>query len=148
MTASRFRAHRTPAASEIAYLDPDFSDAAKRISDAMTLHYLAGSAGQWCAFRLDNGKSPDRNTTYDRWVECVRFQKWDRDRFVYLQVEPPGMTPKEAGAFLKYARFLHSRGWRLPPPDEFDFPDVSACPEFKADRLAMARHLISGGKSS
>lgn len=136
---------RAPDRSEHAYLDPAFSDAAKRISDAMTLHYLAGKTGQWVAFALADGRSPDGGTTYDRWAEAVRFQKWDRDRFVYLQVEPPGMTPKEAGAYLKYARFLHSQGWRLPPPDEFDYPDVSACPEFKADRLAMARHLISGG---
>jgi hypothetical protein len=142
---ARARVARAPVAGEHAYLDPAFSDAAKRISDAMTLHYLAGSAGQWCAFRLADGTSPDHNTTYDKWVECVRFQKWNRDQFVYLQVEPPGMTAREAGAYLQYARFLHSQGWRLPPPDEFDYPDVSACPQFKADRLAMARHLISGG---
>jgi hypothetical protein len=135
-----------PGRSENAHLEPEFADASKRIAEAMTLAYLAGDAGQWMAFRLADGTSPDGHTTYDRWVECVRFQRWDRDRFVYLQVEPPGMEPREAGAFFKYARFLSSQGWRLPPPDEFDYPDVSACPEFKADRLAMARHLISGGK--
>jgi hypothetical protein len=137
---------KAPDPGELAYLDPAFSDASRRIADAMTLHYLAGTTGQWCAFALADGTSPDGNTTYDKWVECVRHRRWDRDRFVYLQVEPPGMEPKEAGAFLKYARFLHSQGWRLPPPDEFDYPDVSACPDFKADRAAMARHLISGGQ--
>lgn len=136
-------AAKAPVAGEHAYLDPAFADASKRISDAMTLHYLAGSAGQWCAFRLADGTSPDHHTVYPTRIECVRFQKWDRDNVVYLQVEPPGMSPKEAGAFLQWARFLHSQGWRLPDPG-FDYD--GGMPDRKSDRLAMARHLISGGR--
>lgn len=135
---------KAPVAGEQAYLDPEFADAAKRISDAMILHYLAGRTGEWVAFRLADGTTPDRHTTYATRVECVRFQKWDRDNFVYLQVEPPGMSPKEAGAYLQWARFLHSQGWRLPDPG-FDFD--GGMPDLKSDRLAMARHLISGGKA-
>ena len=138
-------ARKAPVPGEQAYLDPAFSDAAKRISDAMILHYLAGRTGEWAAFRLADGTTPDRHTTYPTRIECVKHQKWDRDTIVYLQVEPPGMSPKEAGAYLQWARFLHSQGWRLPDP-EFDYD--GGMPDLKSDRLAMARHLISGGKVS
>jgi hypothetical protein len=134
---------KAPVSGQLAYLDPALSDASKRMADAMTMHWLAGSAGHWVAFKLADGTSPDRNTAYETRIECVKHQKWDRDNIVYLEVVPGGMEPKEAGAFLQWARFLHSQGWRLPDP-EFNFDN--GMPDSRADRLAMARHLISGGK--
>lgn len=122
---------------------PAYSDAARRIADEMTMHTLAGSVGSWAAFALADGQ-PMGHVAFDTRIEAVTACRWDRDNFVYLQVSPDGMQPKEAEAFLAYARFLHDQGWRLPNP-EFDFD--ASMPTFAWDRAAMARHLISGGKS-
>jgi hypothetical protein len=132
-----------PAAGELAYLDPAYADAAKRIADAMTLHAVAGNSGRWASFRLFDGREIIPHTAYATRIEAVRFAKWDRDTTVYMEIVPGGMQPREAGAFLKWARFLHAQGWRLPDP-EFDFDGGMS--HLKSDRLAMARHLISGGR--
>ena len=133
---------KKPVQGDLAYLDPAYADASKRMAEAMTMHALAGMSGHWVAFKLADGTSPDNHTAYETRIECVKHQKWDRDNIVYLEVVPGGMEPKEAGAFLQWARFLHSQGWRLPNPD-FDFD--GGMPDTRADRLAMANHLISGG---
>jgi hypothetical protein len=133
---------KPPVAGNAAYLDPEFSDAAKRMAAAMTLHAIGGNAGRWASFYIGTGHEVIRHTAYASRIEAVRFAKWDRDRVVYLEIVPGGMEPKEAGAYLQWARFLHSRGWRLPSPD-FDYD--GGMPHLKSDRLAMARHLISGG---
>jgi hypothetical protein len=131
-----------PPAGDAAYLDPAFAAAAKRMADAMTLHAIAGNAGRWASFYIGTGHEVIRHTAYASRIEAVRFAKWDRDRVAYLEIVPGGMQPKEAGAYLQWARFLHSQGWRLPDPG-FDFD--GGMPHLKSDRLAMARHLISGG---
>jgi hypothetical protein len=118
------------------------SDEARRIADAMTLHSIGGNAGQWASFRMSDGREVHPCTAYASRIEAVRSANWDRDTTVYLEIVPGGMEPKEAGAFLQWARFLHSQGWRLPDPD-FDFD--GGMPDTRADRLAMANHLISGG---
>lgn len=118
-------------------------DDAKRIADAMTLHSIAGNAGRWASFRMSDGREVHAHTAYATRREAVRFANWDRDTTVYLEIAPDGMQPKEAQAFLNFARFLHSQGWRLPDPD-FDFD--GGMPAFPWDQRAMARHLISGGK--
>lgn len=133
---------RRPVTGETAYLDPALSDAAKRMADAVTLHAIGGNGGRWASFRLDSGREVIPHTAYATRIEAVRFAKWNRDTVVYVEIVPGGMEPKEAGAFLQWARFLHSRGWRLPDPG-FDFD--GGMPDTRADRLAMARHLISGG---
>lgn len=119
------------------------SDEAKRIADAMTLHTLAGSAGKWASFRMSDGHEVQKATAYDTRIQAVMAARWDRDTTVYLQITPDGMQPKEAEAFLKYARFLHSQGWRLPSPD-FDYD--ASMPMLKSDRYKYARHLVTGGK--
>lgn len=133
---------KQPVAGNLAYLDPEFADAARRMADAMTLHAIGGNSGRWASFYLGTGHEVIKHTAYATRIEAVKFAKWDRDRIVYLEITPDGMQPREAGAFLKWARFLHSQGWRLPDP-EFDFD--GGMPDLKSDRLAMARHLISGG---
>jgi hypothetical protein len=132
-----------PTGGELAYLDPAYADAAKRIADSMTLHAIAGNGGRWASFRLSDGREVIPHTAYATRIEAVKFARWDRDSTVYLEIVPGGMQPREAGAFLKWARFLHAQGWRLPDPD-FDFD--GGMPDLKSDRLAMARHLISGGR--
>lgn len=133
---------KQPVAGNLAYLDPEFADAAKRMADAMTLHAIGGNGGRWASFRIDTGAEVIPHTAYATRIEAVRYAKWNRDTVVYLEIVPGGMQPKEAGAFLQWARFLHSQGWRLPDP-EFDFD--GGMPDMRADRLAMANHLISGG---
>lgn len=117
------------------------SDDARRIADAMTLHSIAGNAGQWAAFRMQDGREVNCGAAYATRTEAVRFAGFDRDTTVYLEISPDGMEPKEAQAFLTYARFLHSQGWRLPDPD-FDFD--GGMPAFAWDQAAMARQLIGG----
>lgn len=119
------------------------SDAARRIADAMTLFAIAGLAGRWASFRMDDGNEVHRNASYATRIEAVKAARWDRDTTVYLEIQPDGMQPAEAQAFLDYARFLHAQGWRLPDP-EFDFD--GGMPAFAHDQRATARHLISGGK--
>jgi hypothetical protein len=119
-----------------------YSDDAKRIADEMTMHSVAGMSGFWACFDLQTG-SPRDHTAYHTRREAVMAMRWDLDRTVYLEITPDGMTPKEAQAWLDWQRFLYSQGWRLPDP-EFDYD--AGKPELKSDRLAMANHLISGGK--
>lgn len=119
-----------------------YSDAAKRMSDEMTMHTLAGKAGHWAAFRLSDGRPRD-HTAYVTRVEAVMAQRWDRDETVYIEITPDGMTPKACEAFLSFARFVHDQGWRLDDP-EFNYD--GGMPAFSWDKRAMARHLVTGGK--
>jgi len=119
-----------------------YPDEAKRISDEMTMHSLAGSAGRWASFDLQTGLARS-HTAFATRTEAVMAARWDRDNTIYLEITPDGMQPREADAFLRYARFLHSQGWRLPDPS---FNYDGGMPTLKSDRLANARHLISGGK--
>ena len=122
---------------------PVYSDAAKRIAHAVSLHAYAGNAGRWCAFRLTDGTSADFNTVYDSYDDAVRGMRWDRDRFVYLLVSPDGMDPRAAEAFLGYARALHDKGYRLPAPDDsiFSHATVPVMPLTKTDQRAQIRAL-------
>jgi hypothetical protein len=120
-----------------------YSDEAKCMADEMTMHSLAGKSGFWAAFDLQTGK-PRGHTAYPTRVEAVMAMRWDRDYTAYLEITPDGMTPKAAEAWLSYARFLHSKGWRLPDPT-FDYD--GGLPTFSWDRRDNARHLISGGRA-
>ena len=116
---------KAPVSGELAYLDPAFADASKRIADAMTMHYLAGASGQWVAFKLADGTSPDHNTAYETRIECVKHQKWDRDTIVYLEVIPGGMEPR------KPARSCSGRASCIPRAGGFPTPSstsTAACP--------------------
>lgn len=119
------------------------SDAAKRISDAMTLHTLAEQAGTWASFRMSDGREVQAGTTYATRVDAVRHAKWDRDTTVYLEVTPDGVPPHEAEGLLRYARGLHDMGFRIPMP-EFNYDPTM--PLLKSDRVRSIRHLASGGK--
>jgi hypothetical protein len=122
---------------------PVEDDAARRIADEMTLHALAGKAGHWCAFRLADGTPMHRGTCYETRREAVRFCKWDRDRVIYLEVQPVAMDPREAQACLNFARQLHDAGFRIPDPD---FEYSPTMPLLPADRVKTIRHLASGGR--
>jgi hypothetical protein len=117
---------------------PAYPDDAKRIADAMTMHTVLGHSGMWCAFALADGRSPD-NTAYPTRDEAVMYQRWDRDNYVYLMVQPDGMHPKEAEAFLRYARALHDKGFRLPDPENLD--KIPTMPLTKQDQREQIRAL-------
>jgi hypothetical protein len=118
-----------------------YSDEAKRIADEMTLHAIAKSEG-WVCFRLSDGTPLDHNV-YERRIDAVKAAGWDRDRFIYLEVQPDGMPVKEADACLRFARMLHDSGFRIPSP-EFEFDPTM--PLLPSDRIKTIRHLASGGR--
>jgi hypothetical protein len=118
-----------------------YSDAARRIMAEMTMHAVARSQG-WVAFKLEDG-SPLDHVSYESRFDAVKAAKWDRDRFIYLEIQPDGMTLQEAHAVLVYARALHAAGFRIPGP-EFEYD--ASMPMFAADRAKQIRHLASGGR--
>lgn len=120
------------------------SDAAKNISDAMTLHALAGSAGKWASFRMSDGRERQAATAYDSHYDALRHAGWDRDTTVYIEVPPDGMPPREAEGALRFARNLHGMGFRIPGP-EFSYD--ATVPLLAADRARTIAHLSSGGRA-
>ncbi len=112
------------------------------MADEMTMHAVARSQG-WAVFRLADG-TPADHTPYPARTEAVAAMRWDRDNFLYLEIQPDGMEPRAAQAVLNYARALHDAGFRLPDP-EFDYD--ASMPAFSWDRAKTIRHLVSGGKS-
>lgn len=83
-------------------------DAAQRISDTVSLHLVAATdlheevVGQWCAFRLDDGRSD--NTVYPTKDDAIRHQKGNPKDYCYLKITPDGIRPKDAWHFLKVNR--------------------------------------------
>jgi hypothetical protein len=114
-------------------------DDARRFADAITLMAIAGSAGKWAVITLADGKPRDL-VPYDTRPDAVRSTRWDRDRYVYIFIPPDGMHPREAKAFLSYARDLHDHGFRLPDPDDRIQPDITM-PTLPQDRKRQIRLL-------
>jgi hypothetical protein len=90
-------------------------DAAKRLSDAITLHMVATNnqaAGSWVAAKLEDG-STDGNL-YDTREDAVRHNP---DFYCYIIIPPSGMGINEARSFLKTCRAIHYSGvFRLSDP--------------------------------
>lgn len=114
-------------------------DDVRRVKDEMDMHAVAGARG-WVAFHLADGRPLD-HTAYPVRILAVKAAKWDRDNYMYAEIQPDGMPYREASAVLKYARSLHEAGWRIPDP-EFDYD--ASMPRTAADRKRMARQLVSG----
>jgi len=114
------------------------SDEAKRISEAMTLHTLAGSAGKWASFRMSDGREVQAGTAYDSHYDALRHAGWDRDTTVYIEITPDGMPPHEAQGALQFARTLHDMGFRIPGPEFSYDPTV---PLLASDRAKTIAHL-------
>ena len=118
------------------------ADAARRIADEMTMHAIMHAEG-WAAFRLSDGSALD-HVAYERRTDAVRAAGWDRDRVMYLEIQPDGMTIQAADACLRFARILHDAGFRIPSP-EFEYDPTM--PLLAHDRLATIRHLSAGARS-
>ena len=98
------------------------SDDARRIADAMNLHAVARSKG-WVVFALADGRSPDNNTPYENISDAYRAMKWDRDRYIYLEIQAGGVIDSVIQGYLDYARMLHDAGARMPDPRDWDATD-------------------------
>lgn len=122
--------------------DPQLADAAKRVSEEMTMHAVAGAYG-WAAFALADG-APLDHTAYPTWSDAVKAAKWDRDNYMFLEIQPGGMPEREGAAVLTYARFIHDLGHRIPGPDWEAGPLASSMPHQPRDRALMARQLARG----
>lgn len=117
-------------------------DDVKRVKDEMDMHAVAGASG-FAVLALADGRPLD-HTAYPSWSEAVKAAKHDRDRYMFLEIQPDGMPYREADAALKYARIIHSMGHRIPSPDWQAGPMASSMPHQPRDRALMARQLASG----
>jgi len=121
-----------------------YSDAAARMADTMNLHAVAKSRG-WAVFALADGRSD--NIPYEDISDAYRAMKWDRDRFVYLQIPMGGVNdPAEMQGVLDYARTLHDMGARMPDPRDVeasdrDFP-YHQPPVLRGDWARQIRELV------
>ena len=106
-----------------------YSDAARRCSDQVSLHAVAGSVWKWAAIRLEDGGSD--GVPYDTREEAIKHQL--HEQFCcYVQVPPTGMTPRQAENFLKFNRALYQNGMRITDPDK--------------DRHVHIPHTYQGGR--
>lgn len=112
-----------------------------RVKDTMDLHAVAKAKG-WAVFALADG-TPLDNTPYPTWNDAVKAAKWDRDNYMYLEIQPDGMPYREANAVLTYARIVHKMGHRIPDPDWVDY-EASVMPRTPHDRKRAASQLVSG----
>lgn len=120
-----------------------YSEDAARMADVMNLHAVCKSRG-WAVFALADGRSD--NIAYETYDDALRSTKWDRDRYLYLQIPMGGVNdPFEMQACLDYARMLHKLGARLPDPRDFHAGDrhfpYHQPPVMRRDWLRQIRHL-------
>jgi hypothetical protein len=93
-----------------------YSDAAKRIADAMTLHSVhGGKTGSWLAFSLSDGYSD--GVLYDSRNAAVDHQLHE-SLCLYVQLVPGGMQPREAEELLKAYRHIYDAGFRVHGPED------------------------------
>jgi hypothetical protein len=94
------------------------SDAAKRVSDATSLAWVAygweGYVGHWMAFSLQSGIS-DQILYPTKRAAVVHVD--NEFRYMYVKMHPNGMMPCEAEIMLKFTRSAHGAGFRLADPD-------------------------------
>lgn len=119
-------------------------DPVLRVKDAMDMHAVGGGRG-YVVFSLADGRPLSRHTFPSRGAARKTASKKTMDHLLILQVQPDGMTFREADAVLKYERTLASAGFRT--PDEFETEENSgllAMPRTKFDQKRMIRQLASG----
>lgn len=96
-------------------METELADAAKRLSDAVTLHMTAtnnAAAGSWVAARLEDGGT-DGNL-YDTRGQAIQHNP---DYHCYVVIPPGGMGVHEASVFLRFNRVLFKNGMRMPDPE-------------------------------
>jgi hypothetical protein len=91
-----------------------YSDAARRISDTITMHLLADGDGnhlKWCAFRLSDGGTD--GVVYDDPVSAADHQLHYK-QCAYIQIHRGGISAKAASVMLTYYRRVYDAG-NVPP---------------------------------
>ena len=76
------------------------TDEAKRIKDEMDYHALCGHFG-WAVLALADGKPMD-HVAYETYRDAVKGAKWNRDNYLFLEIQPDGMPYREAQAVIDY----------------------------------------------
>ena len=94
------------------------------IDGEMDMHAIAGASG-YVAFALADGRALD-HTAYPEWSDAVKAAKWDRDNYMFIEIQPDGMPYAEADAVLKYARLIHQLGRKA-----FVFVGLVKLPRFR-----------------
>ena len=94
---------------------PAFSDAAKRCSDMIRLHIVAGQAGRWAAVRLSDGGSD--GVAYDSRPDAIRHQLHE-SQCAYVKIPRDDMPPEHAERYLAFHRLAYEAGFRLVDPED------------------------------
>lgn len=108
-------------------------DAARRLSDEITLHAIAGSAGKWAAITLADGSSD--HTPYDTRSDAVSHQI-SPEYCTFVLIPPDGMTVKEADVLLDFWRQCHDAGFRAVDPRD-DIPSMPLRPEEAREQIRL-----------
>jgi hypothetical protein len=120
-------------------------DDVKRVKDAMDVHAVGGSSGQYAVFSLQTGAPVVMDVFPSRRDARRMAEKKTTDALLILEVSPDGMPYNEAAACLKYERALWSAGVRTPDSLESEHNSgLLSVPRTKKDRRRMAQQLISG----
>ena len=93
------------------------SDSARRMSDAINLHWAIhqwGAVGKWVAFRLSDGGSD--GVLYDTKRDAIRHQLHEM-QCAYVRIIRDQMSVCEAHTFLEVSRRAYDAGFRLTDPD-------------------------------
>lgn len=91
-----------------------FSDAARRVSESMTLHSITdreGNRGWWAAYRLSDGGTD--GVLYETAAAAAHAQLHWR-QCMYVQVQWDGMSVRDAQIMLDYWRQVYDAG-NTPP---------------------------------
>jgi hypothetical protein len=119
-------------------------DPVLRVKDEMDLHALAQAYG-YAVFSMADGR-PVTHDTYPSRAAARRFaERKTHDLLLILEVQPDGMTYKEANAVLIYERTLNNMGIQSPDSleDEANSGALSM-PANRHDRRRMAIQLKRG----
>lgn len=92
----------------------EYADSAKRCSDQIRLHILAGMAGKWAAIRLSDGGSD--GVAYDTRPDAITHQLHEK-QCMYIKIPFDSMPVAHAATMLKIQRDLYDAGFRLSDPD-------------------------------
>lgn len=118
-------------------------DPVRRVKDTMDMHAVAGGHG-YVAFNLTDGR-PYMGTYPSRGTARRAAEKSTRDHLLIIEIQPDGMTYREANAVLQYERTLISQGVRT--PDTLETEENSgllSMPRTRYDRRRMAAQLRLG----
>jgi hypothetical protein len=121
-----------------------YPDPVLRVKDTMDMHAVAGGYG-YVVFSLQDGRPLSHETFPSRGHARKEAEKKTQDALLILEIQPDGMTYREAEAVLKYERTLWSAGCRT--PDTLETEENSgllSMPHQKWDRQRMLQQLKTG----